>query len=373
MSGTFRYANPAMISYGEGCLDGLANAVTSLGARRLFLVSTPPVLDNPVIMDLLFDSLPVPLTGAVGIGGHAPLEDVDTAITMRYRLNVDLVISLGGGSAIDAAKGVARGALAASARVGAAAKPGDIGTQGNLSRIPHIAIPTTLAAAELSWRAGFSDSVGDKVGFADKAMLPAQVFYEPRLAVHTPIMLWLATGIRAIDHAVEGYLAEGDHPFSNVLAVEAIARLDQSLRTCVSEPSNTAARGDAQIAAWFSYTLPLASMTGLSHQLGKQIGARHGIGHGDTSALLLPHVMRYRAEREPERFQALSCELDRRIGDGRTLSAADRVGQLIQILGLPQHLEGFGLTRDDLLRAADEVATDEYPNSDLAAIYLEAW
>ncbi|MDR1513881.1 MAG: iron-containing alcohol dehydrogenase [Propionibacteriaceae bacterium] len=370
MTGTFTYANPAAISYGPGSLDGLAAIVGSLGARRPLLVSTAPVLDNPALLDLVLAALPVAPVATAAIGGHAPLDDVNNALTARFAADADLVISLGGGGPIDAAKGVARGALAAAARVGAASQTG-MAADTPPNRVPHVALPTTLAAAELSWRAGFSNTDGDKVGFADRGMLPCHVFYEPRLAVHTPTALWLATGVRALDHAVEGYLADGDHPLSDVLAVESVARLLDALPRTAADPSDIAARGDAQVAAWFSYTLPLASMTGLSHQMGKQIGARHRIGHGDASALLLPHVMRYRATLDPVRADTLSRALDRRLADG-THQAADRVAGLIAQLGLPQHVAAFGVTPADLDRAAAEIATPKHPAGDLSAVYRAA-
>ena len=368
MAGTFEYSNPTRISYGLGCLSELPDLVDRLGGRRPLLVSTAPVVENPSLMALLEENLPSPVVGIATIGGHAPLREVEAALSQRTALAADLVISLGGGGPIDAAKAVARGELAAAARVGAASQSGQ--TDFTPAGLPHIAVPTTLAAAELSWRAGFSNAVGDKVGFADRAMLPVQVFYEPRLAVFTPVNLWFATGIRAIDHAVEGFLSPGDHPFSDVLALEAIARMIGALRATAVDPGDLLARSEAQLAAWFSYTLPLSSMTGLSHQMGKQIGARHGIGHGETSALLLPHVMRYRAERDPERSAVLDAALNRI--DGRGLTAAERVAELVADLGLPRQIASFGVAAQDLRRAAEEIATADYPADDLSAIYLAA-
>jgi alcohol dehydrogenase class IV len=365
MTGTFEYANPARISHGAGCLAQLPEAFERLGVRRPLLVSTEPVIQNQALISLFEACLPYPLVATAGIGGHAPLQDVEAALAKRADSGADVVVSLGGGGPIDAAKAVARGSLAAAARIGVG---GD--TQSVGAVLPHLAVPTTLAAAELSWRVGFSNAAGDKVGFADRSLLPHQVFYEPRLARFTPLQLWLATGIRAIDHAIEGFLAPGEHPLSDVLAVEAVVRLGEALRASAADPDDVEARGRAQVGAWFSYTLPLESMKGLSHQMGKQIGARHGIGHGDTSALLLPHVLRYRALRDPRRSDELRVAL--RCVDGGDLPPAERIAALVEDLALPRHLSAFGLTTADLRRAADEIGNDAYPADDLFGVYKAA-
>ena len=115
---------------------------------------------------------------------------------------------------------------------------------------------------------------------------------------------------------------------------------------------------ECQLAAWFSFTLPGASASGLSHVMGKQIGARHGIPHGVTSCLLLPHVMRYLATRMPERVRGLGI-------------TAEDVTALVAELVLPQHIAAYGVGRAELQRAASELA-GKYPEKDLLQIYYSA-
>src|SRR5437868_15417325 len=179
----------------------------------------------------------------------------------------------------------------------------------------------------------------------DPRLLVETVIYDAELTLDTPMDLWLSTGIRALDHAVEGFLAEGDHPFNDVMALEAIRRLFDSLPRARAAPGDTAVRTENQVAAWFSFTLPRASAAGLSHTMGKQIGARHGIPHGVTSCLLLPHVMRYLGEKMPERVALLG----KATGSG---DAASDIQRLIASLGLPQHIAEFGLGESELRRAA---------------------
>ena len=253
---------------------------------------------------------------------------------------VRALVSFGGGSVIDATKII-------SVRL----------ADANGHSIPHVAVPTTLSAAELAAGAGYTNEQGDKAGMRDPRLLVSSVIYDAELTLTTPIELWLSTGIRALDHAVEGFLAGGEHPFNDVMALAAIRRLFDSLPRAKAAPGDAGVRTENQLAAWFSFTLPGASAAGLSHTMGKQIGARHGIPHGVTSCLLLPHVMRYLQPKFPDRSAALP--------------SPDEVYGLIASLGLPQHIAAYGIGEPELRRAADDLA-GQYPGPDLLGIYLSA-
>ncbi|HXC77765.1 MAG TPA: iron-containing alcohol dehydrogenase, partial [Candidatus Acidoferrum sp.] len=123
-------------------------------------------------------------------------------------------------------------------------------------------------------------------------------------------------------------------------------------------------RTENQLAAWFTFTLPGPSAGGLSHVMGKQIGARHGIPHGVTSCLLLPHVLRFLSERMPERVAMLG----KATGSG---DAAGDIQRLIVALGLPHHVAAYGIGEPELRRAASELG-GKYPSAELLRVYLEA-
>lgn len=338
MSSVFRYANPPLIHWGAGSVAVLPDELSRLGVKRPIVVTTRSLVDSS-------DRLPVTAVASAVVGQHAPMHQIEAGVDAARDAKADGVVSFGGGSPIDAGKVV-------SIRAGA----GD-------RALPHIAIPTTLSAAELASGAGYTNESGDKAGLRDARMLPSAVIYDAELTLSTPLELWLSTGIRALDHAVEGFLAEGAHPLNDVLALDSIRRLFFSLPMAKEAPEDLAVRTENQLAAWFSFSLPAQSAGGLSHTMGKQIGARHGIPHGVTSCLLLPHVTRYLEPRMPERFAPLALVT----GAG----PADRVEELIQSLGLPQHISQFGIGQDALRRAADELA-GKYPAADLYGIYLAA-
>lgn len=333
MPSVFRYSNPPVIYWGPGSVAQLKAELERLESPRTAVVTTRSLLES-------VEALPVSPVGVVAIGQHAPMSQIRSGAEDLGLAGARAIVSYGGGSAIDAAKIIS---------VQLADRDGQA--------IPHIAIPTTLSVAELAAGAGFTNEAGDKAGLRDPRLMVETVIYDAELTLATPMQLWLSTGIRALDHAVEGFLSEGEHPFNDVMALEAISRLFDSLPRAKAAPRDLSVRTENQLAAWFSFTLPGPSAGGLCHTMGKQIGARHGIPHGVTSCLLLPHVMRYLAPRMPDRTARLP--------------SADAVYALIASLELPQHIADYGIGEPELRRAASELAS-KYSADDILSIYLAA-
>jgi alcohol dehydrogenase len=284
---------------------------------------------------------------------------------------------MGGGSPIDATK-----IVAFSLASGLDLRQPGAAERARESRLdpalvpPHVAIPTTLSVAELSNSAGFTDEhENEKASLRAPELTPAAVFYDAELALHTPLPLWLSTGIRAVDHAVESILWPGSHPYSDTLGLEGLRRLQRGLLAACADPSDPEARTEGQLGAWFSFTFPAAA-GGLSHTLGKRIGSRHGIPHGVSSCLMLPHVMRYLAPRSARAQVNITAALGLDVSgmplEQAAARAADAVAELIRQLGLPHHLADYGLSDADLEAAARPVASAEYPLDDLVGIYKAA-
>jgi maleylacetate reductase len=332
-------------------VSAVGDELARLDARRIALITTRSLVAEERLIGVVQSALgDARVATTAVVSQHAPIAQVEAAIRAAGDAKVDGIMSFGGGSPIDAAKMLA---VKLADRAGHA-------TRG----LPHIAVPTTLSAAELAAGAGFTDDAGNKAGMRDARLLPDVVIYDAELTMATPIALWLSTGIRALDHAVEGFMADGLHPFSDVMALEAIRRLFDSLPRAKADPADIAVRTENQLAAWFSFTLPAQSAGGLSHVMGKQIGARYGIPHGVSSCLLLPHVMRYYERRMPDRVAQLAAAIG--------TDPAGRVQGLIESLGLPQHIAAYGIGDAELRRAAGELA-GKYRADDLFEIYRAAF
>ena len=352
MSGVFNYANPRAIHFGADSIKQLSSELKRLQATRVAIVTTRSLIAEADLLGVVRSELGEATAPATEvISQHAPMSEIDAAVDHVTDVGIDGVISFGGGSAIDAAKIVA---VKLADRRGLAYRG-----------LPHIAIPTTLSAAELGAGAGYTDETGDKSSMRDVRLLLDTVIYDAKLTLATPMSLWLSTGIRALDHAVEGFLADGEHPLPDTLALESIRRLFESLPRAKAAPADVDLRTENQTAAWFSFTLPGASASGLSHTMGKQIGARHSIPHGVTSCLLLPHVMRYLAGTKGDRLGRIA-EVT-----GSSGNAADDVAALIAGLGLPQHIAAYELGEPELRRAADGLG-GKFPADDVFEIYKAA-
>jgi alcohol dehydrogenase class IV len=351
-TGTFNYANPRAIHWGAGSLAQLAPELARLQVTRVAIITTRSLVAENTLLSRVRESMDsVQAVATEVVGQHAPMSEIEAAIARTTDVGVDGIVSFGGGSAIDTGKMVA---VKLADRHGLAYRG-----------LPHIAIPTTLSTAELAGSAGFTDAAGDKAGMRDVRLLLDSVIYDAELTLATPMSLWLSTGMRALDHAVEGFLADGSHPFSDVMSLEAVRRLFDSLPRAKAAPDDVGVRTENQLAAWFSFTLPAASANGLCHVMGKQIGARHRIPHGVTSCLLMPHVMRYVGRTKADRMARLA----EATGSGK--DAAGDVAQLIESLGLPQHIAEYKIGEPELKRAAEDLG-DRWPAKDLLEIYLAA-
>lgn len=260
------------------------------------------------------------------IGQHTPGSAVEGAASEAEMAAADLLVSVGGGSVIDGTKAVAR----------------------QLDYPKHVAVPTTLSAAEWAHRTGVTDEeAGRKGGFADERVVPPVVVLDPEATVSTPEELWLSTGIRALDHAVEGFLYGGPHPITDVTGLEGARRLTELLPHSKKDPENLEVRGELQIAAWLSYFAPLNTPMGLSHSLGRRIGASYDVPHGITSCITLaPSLEVMRKDIHKDRWNALAEAL---VGD-----PPESVARLVEELELPNSLGETGVPEKDLEAIAEE-------------------
>jgi len=261
-----------------------------------------------------------------GIGQHTPGGAVEEAAVEAEMAAADLLVSVGGGSVIDGTKAVARG----------------------LGYPQQVAVPTTLSGAEWADRAGVTDeSAGRKRGFVDPETVPQVVVLDPEATVFTPEKLWLSTGVRALDHAVEGYLYGGDHPITDVTGLDGARRLMEYLPLSRHEPEDLDVRLELQLASWLAYFGPANTPMGLSHGLGRRIGASYEVPHGITSCITLAPSLRLARKLVQEvRWSKLSEALG---GE-----PSERVSSLVQELGLPGRLREVGVPEEDLEGIAGE-------------------
>jgi alcohol dehydrogenase class IV len=213
----------------------------------------------------------------------------------------------------------------------------------------QIAVPTTLSAAEFSNIAGCTNPErGIKEHFTAPTIGPVAVILDPAACLHTPEWLWLSTGIRAVDHAVEGICSAKPQPFADAVSLHALRLFAGALPANLAAPEDLEARLQSQIAAWLAGSSIGKVPYGASHGIGHQLGAVAGVPHGHTSCVLLPAVLDYNLEVTKDAQAMVSQALGR---PGEPASRA--VGDFIASLGQPRSLREVGVERGQLSTIAE--------------------
>lgn len=360
LTGTYRYPRIDGIVFGTPWPEALRQAVERAGAGRVFAVVSGSLLRAMPLEAALREALGQRFAGlADGIRAHSPREDVARVAAAARDAGADLLAAVGGGSVVDAAK-VAQVCLAR----GVVDPAGFDALRGRRNApadfrlgVRVIAVPTTLSGAEFTPFAGITDTARNvKEGYAHPDMAPQTVILDPRVTVHTPAELWLSTGIRAVDHAVEDLCSINSQPLSDAASVHALKLLGRSLRRTKADPSDLDARLESMFGVWLSLTGTQGGVQkGASHAIGHVLGGTAGVPHGYTSCVMLPHVLRWNLGVTAGR-QALVSEA---LGDpGRP--AADVVAGLIADLGLPRTLRDVKVSRDQLRVIAENTMHDPW-------------
>jgi maleylacetate reductase len=290
---------------------------------------------------------------------HTPRSAVIAAAEQAREARADLIVTIGGGSITDAAKAVQL-CLANDVRTPDAIdalRPvkGPDGALGpppcNAPTVRQISVPTTLSAGEFSAIAGVTNE-GTKVKelIRHPYIIPRAVVLDPAMTVRTPEWLFLSTGIRAVDHCVEGICSNEAHPYADAQALRGLALLTQGLPRVKADPSDLQARLDCQLGSWLSMA-PLASGVpmGASHGIGYVLGAVFDVPHGHTSCIMLPAVMRWNKPVNAER-QALVAAAMGHPGD----DAADVLDAFIAELGMPRSLGAVNVGAGEFDRIAEQ-------------------
>jgi alcohol dehydrogenase class IV len=364
-SGEFTFLPMDKVIYGAGAAARAPAEVDRLGGSRVLVITGRSLATETTLVSQLETSLGARHAGTFGgIRQHAPESGIAAAAQLARECQADLLISIGGGSPIDAAKAVAQR------------------LSSGTSYLPQIAIPTTLSAAEFSGSAGYTDEKSkSKTGISGRELTPRVVILDPEMTVETPLWLWLSSGIRSLDHAVETLYAPGYHPVNDVLALQAIVDLFACLPGSKAAPADLALRQRCQQAAWMSYFAPATSgaAAGLSHTIGKRIGATYNVPHGVTSCILLPHVMLFKAENpvDAARLAPMARALDRAAPSTpdreAAIAAADAVADLVHGLDLPARLREYNVPQGDFDQIAHATTSDPALIPAIQQILANAW
>ncbi|PWN22288.1 Dehydroquinate synthase-like protein [Microstroma glucosiphilum] len=369
--GVWRTTELSSIRYGPGCLrEGLDAALKEdLGGRKRALIVTGKSLSTKTdVIKKVKEALGERYVATLDdIGQHAPVDAIHRAVELVKKEKIDVLISVGGGSPIDSSKAVSFYIH----------EEQNKDNEDPNSFIPSIAIPTTLSVAETTQNAGFTKD-GKKTGVSHPALVPRVLILDAELTLSTPERLWLSSGMRAVDHAVEGLYRPGD--FNWVLRNQnlgALRELFPLLRASKANPNDLRIRQKLQLAATSSlFPEKRRGNLGISHSLGHALGSTYQIPHGITSCLTLAHAIEYTAKLETTPTEQLLSLADalayiapqtNRLTDPahpisieearqKGVEVGVEVGKLVRDLGLSTTLDEWKVPHEDYEGIASHAA-----------------
>jgi maleylacetate reductase len=383
-SGWSQPSSQQTVAFGMPIADALPEAIRRLSARRLAVVTTNSLAGPGGLAEAVRNILGPKFHSIVaGIHSHTPRADVIRVI--KALEGADGVVTIGGGSVCDSAK-AARLCLAN--HISDAAGMDSLrpynrkGTEPDPTMppsLPFIAVATTLSAAEFTSGAGVTDERGPrKQVYVYPRLGPDIVILDPQVTTQTPPRLWFSTGIRALDHAVETWCSTNPTPLSDAHSSYAARVLITSLPKVLESPSDIAARLDCMKGAWLSILGPASGVkAGASHGMGHALGGTAGMPHGETSCVMLPHVLRYNAPVNGDRQAAIASAVG-----SPTTPLADIVAALVSRLGLPTRLRDAGVPEKVVAAVAEAalhdplLASNPRPIESLSEVVLllqQAW
>jgi len=348
------------VLFGTPAADAIAEVSRRIDKHRVFLMVSGTLNRTTDEIEKVRRALGQRCVGVFDrMPPHTPRHAVIAAAEQAREAGADLIATIGGGSITDGAKAV-QICLANDIRTPEALddyRPvkGPDGLVGpppcRAPEIRQISVPTTLSGGEFSAIAGVTDERRKvKELFRHPRIIPRAVMLDPAVTVHTPEWLWLSTGIRAVDHCVEGICSSQANAFADAQALHGLTLLSRALPRVKSDPTDLQARLDCQMGTWLSMG-PLASGVpmGASHGIGYILGAAFDIPHGHTSCIMLPAVMRWNKPVNADRQALVSAAMDHPGED-----AGDVLAAFIASLDMPRSLSAVKIGPESFDRIAEQ-------------------
>ena len=350
-SGVYEFLAQDRVVFGRPAAEVVAETASLQGRRRVLLVASRTLSRKTGVVAGIRQALGDRCVGVFdSCVEHVPRAGVlELAEAVRHA-DPDLVVTVGGGTPIDTVKvmlvclaeGISDLAGFDTVRIRVNPDGTRMVPAVKDSTLRQIIVPTTLSGAEFSNLAGATDPSRKTKDLYTGRLIGGQVvILDPAVTVHTPEGLWLSTGIRAVDHAVETVCSRRPQPFTDATCLHALGMLARSLRANRADPADLDGRLRSQLGVWLATTGLGRVEWGASHGIGHQLGAVANVPHGHCSCVMLPSVLRYNKAVNADRQAMVAAALGR-----PEKEAADAVAELVADLGQPGRLQSVGVLRD---------------------------
>lgn len=321
-------ALPQRIIFGNGLRHELSAELDRLGCKSAFVICTP---EQQGMARELINSLGSESVIFSEAAMHTPVSVTNRALQSLSSANADVLVAIGGGSAIGLAKALAL-----------------------RTDLPQIAVPTTYAGSEATPIIGETEN-GEKQTQRTLKVLPEVVIYDPELTHSLPVSFSVTSGINAMAHAIEALYASNGNPIISRLAEEGIRALKSALPKIAESPSDAKAREEAAYGAWLCGTCLGSVGMALHHKVCHVLGGTFDLPHAPTHTVVLPHALAYNAPAIPQEISVLA-----RIFDSAQPWLA--LHTMIKALGGPASLQAIGMRADGIDHAAHLIQKNAYQN-----------
>ncbi|HEY3297359.1 MAG TPA: alcohol dehydrogenase-like regulatory protein ErcA [Armatimonadota bacterium] len=347
--------------FGTGARHLAGQYAKNFGARKVLVVSDSGVIragwTGEVISSLEDKKLPHTVFSA--ITANPKDHEVMAGAALFHAANCDSIVAIGGGSAMDCAKGI--GIVSTSNRHILEFKGVD---EVAFPTPPLICIPTTAgSSADVSQFAIITDTQRNlKIAIASKAIVPDVALIDPETLTTMYPELTADTGMDAFVHAVEAYVSNAHSPVTDLFALESIQLLTEYLAAAKDDPENVELRGKTMLASLDAGLAFSNASLGMVHAMAHSLGGFLGTSHGENNAALLPHVMAFNFDAVPGRYRtigaAMGLDMEHSSDDQAKSMLVERVNRLAKSVGLDITIGHLGVRPQDIPLLAENAMND---------------
>ena len=349
--------------FGPGARKVLPEVIQRLGKKKALVVTDKGLIQFGVakmVTDVL-DEAAVAYDVFSEVKPNPTVKNVQDGVAAFKASGADLLVAIGGGSAMDTAKGI--GIVVANPEFADVVSLEGCAPTKNKS-VPMVALPTTAGtAAETTINYVIIDEEKKKkMVCVDPNDIPAVAVIDAELMYSLPRSLTAATGMDAVTHAIEGYITKGAWEMSDMFEIEAIRMISRYLPVAVDEPHNPEGRNGMAVAQYIAGMAFSNVGLGLVHGMAHPMGSLFDVPHGVANALLLPTVMEYNMpeciDKYPRIAEAMGVDIKGLTPQEASQAAVDAVRALAIRVGIPQHLSDLGIKESDIPALAEQAIAD---------------
>ena len=365
---------PAVTLIGPGCVKEIGGDIKDLGLKKALVVTDNVLVKIGVVKKVtdVLDESGVSYVVVDDIQPNPTMKNIHDGLNIYKSENCDFIISIGGGSPQDAGKAI--GILATN---GGEIKDYEGINISKHKSVPIIAINTTAGtASEVTINYVITnEDTHIKMVMIDKNCLASIAVSDPELMTGKPADLTAATGMDALTHAIEAYVSTGAYELTDVLALEAVKLIGESLEDAVKDGNNIEARSKMAYASYIAGMSFNNAGLGYVHSMAHQLGGFYNLPHGVCNAILLPHVEKFNSANTGDKLRKVAEILGENVEglsvEEANAKAIEAIMKLSERVGIPKGLRELGVKEEDFRVMAENALKDVCAGANPRKVTLE--